>query len=148
MKTTAKETRKMKHQELNAWIRARNECPDDQIYRVEAQHASALGLPTLAAIYDALDQAQHAAGPVSPREMEALLTVASVARGEARERLRIAWGDETIDIPGVPTIPRKLVERDAWQDAKTAAESLVGQLGGERAKQVARAIMRLVGGGR
>ena len=97
---------------LAEWIAQRNECPEKEIYCTDAIFAQELGLPTLAALCNALDQITRASGRFDPEAAETILRPAlSIALGEARERLRIACNDDSLDIPGIPTIPRVLLER-------------------------------------
>lgn len=98
---------------LAKWQQAYNACAEADMCPVDGLHAVALGLPALAALSAALDRVRHARGPVSPVELEDLLRgILQVARGEATERIRHILGDPTADgVPGVGTIPRKLLER-------------------------------------
>ena len=97
---------------LAEWIAQRNECPEKEIYWTNAMFAEELGLPTLAALCSALDQITRTSGGIAPEEAEMILRPAlSIAFGEARERLRIACNDESLDLPGTPTTPRVLLER-------------------------------------
>jgi hypothetical protein len=98
---------------LAEWIRWRNDCPEEEIYFADAMFAEKLGLPTLAALCSALDQITKASDRIDPKEAEAILRpVLSIGLGEARERLRMAYNDESLDIPGLPTIPSVLLERE------------------------------------
>jgi hypothetical protein len=45
----------------------RNDCPEERIYRTDAQFAEELGFPTLAALCDALDQLTKARGRIDPK---------------------------------------------------------------------------------
>ncbi len=108
---------------LSDWITVRNSCPEERIYRTDAEYAEELGLPTLAAICDVLDRLTKARGRIDPKEIESVLRpVLSLARGEARERLRIAYNNDSIEIPGVPTIPRVLLEREVLRNRELEQE--------------------------
>jgi hypothetical protein len=98
---------------LTDWITWRNDCPEEEIYSADAMFADKLRLPTLAALCSALDQITKASDRINPKEAEAVLRpVLSIALGEARERLRMAYNHESLDIPGISTIPSMLLERE------------------------------------
>jgi hypothetical protein len=98
---------------LAAWQQARNTCAEADITRVDGEHAGKLGLPTLAALFEALGRVQEAKGPISPAEVADLLsTVLQVARGEATARLQVLEGRPICDgVPGVGIIPRRILEQ-------------------------------------
>jgi len=98
---------------LSDWITVRNSCSETQIYRTDSRYAAELGFPTLAALCDVLDRISKARGRIEPRVIEAeLRPVLSIAIGEARERLRIGCNNEWLELPGIATIPGKLLERE------------------------------------
>lgn len=103
----------MTRSSIDAWLMARNSAQDGEIHLVDAKHAAALGLPTLSALHDVMDRLSEAHDYISSAEVSALLSpVLRVATGEARERLRIRLQDHAIEIPGVPTVPVRLLEAD------------------------------------
>jgi hypothetical protein len=111
---------------LNEWITWRNDCPEEEIYSADAMFADKLGLPTLAALCSVLDQITKASDRIDPKEAEAILhPVLSIALGEARERLRLAYNDESLDIPGIPTIPSVLLERRDEESMAHRASSVL-----------------------
>ena len=90
------------------------DCPEGQIDAADARHAAKVGLPTLAALLDALSQVRQANDQISRAEFEALLRpIVCVARGEAEERMLQLTGSEpgSFYVPGVATIPDTLLER-------------------------------------
>jgi len=97
---------------IKEWRATRNNAPDRDIYSLDAYYAEKLGLPALAALLQALDQVRTANPYVSREEVLALLRpVLSVAVGEGSERILIHSGIREA-VPGVPTIPQRLLERD------------------------------------
>ena len=98
--------------DLRAWQRARNECDEPAIYHTDAEHAARCGFPVLAVLNRFCERVEQMQGPVGRAELLAeLRPLLSAAVGEAQARAEIAIGGDAI-VPGVPTSPRTLLERD------------------------------------
>ena len=99
--------------QLEAWRQERNECAEAEIWRTDARHAEALGLPALASLLAFCDAVERARRPIKPAEIMAMLgPVAQIARGEATERIRLMTGNPSHEgVPGVGAIPHRLLER-------------------------------------
>jgi len=99
-------------EELNIWVDARNVAPNEDILIVDAANARSLGFPVLAAICATMELINRGHEMMSKCEvLDVLRDTLSVAVGEARERLRVITGDESLDVPGIPTIPEILAEK-------------------------------------
>jgi hypothetical protein len=97
---------------LAAWHHDYYECSSLDLNRISAEHARNLGLPTLSALYQALERVQTANGPISRAEVEDLLRgPLQTARGEATNRIRLILGNPNHPgSPGIGIIPEKLLE--------------------------------------
>lgn len=98
---------------VEEWRATRNICADRDIHRVDEGYAKEIGLPTLSALLAALQEIRSAHPRVSREEVIDLLrSVLEVAVGEGNERLLVHTGIRE-GVPGISTIPRRLLERDA-----------------------------------
>lgn len=98
---------------ITAWRRDQSIAHDEALRGIDAEHAGQLGLPGLAALLSAADRIERAAGPMSAREVMAVLTPAiHAAAGEATARLRIVTGDGAARIPMMGAEPRLLLEAE------------------------------------
>jgi len=97
---------------LAAWHHDHNECRMADMNRIEADYGRKLGLPTLAALYEALERVQNAVGPISQAEVEDLLRgPLQAARGEATERIRLVLVNPSHPgVPGIGIIPETILE--------------------------------------
>ncbi|HMJ13397.1 MAG TPA: hypothetical protein VK524_18390 [Polyangiaceae bacterium] len=92
---------------INAWIRARNECAEQDLHRMDAAGAEHCGQHLLAELIRLRAALEGARGPVSGAEVIAhLAPIISLARGEAQDRLRAAVGDDSIEVPGIVSFRR------------------------------------------
>ena len=96
-----------------AWKRDQSIARDDALRGIDAEHAARLGLPGLSALLTAAARIERAAGPMSAREVMAVLASAiHAAAGEATARLRLASGDGSARIPMMGAEPRLLLEAE------------------------------------
>jgi hypothetical protein len=94
-------------EKITAWVRARSECPENDVHRVDAAGAESCGLHVLAELIRLRDVLERAHGPLSGAEVIVhLAPIISLARGEAQDKLRAALDDESIDVPGIVAFKR------------------------------------------
>lgn len=97
--------------DVEAWLWARNEAKNEDVLTVDAAHARDIGFPTLSSIASTIDLVHRGHDLITREEiLNILREVLSIAVGEATERLRLVTGDPVIGAPGVPTLPRVLLE--------------------------------------
>lgn len=120
---------------LDAWDAAAATAPDAQAHAVDAQHAAALGLPTLAAIHRALHTLTTAP---TPREARVILTeLRHIAQGEATIRVRRMLQDHRHPgVPGVGGLPQTILE--SQYGSSGAARTPRSRRGGARSGKGAR----------
>lgn len=94
---------------LQAWTKMRNEAPEEDLFRADAEGAAACGAHSLAALLrlrGALDAVRMDSRIVTLDDVAAHLDEAiALARGEARERLRERLADPFADVPGIVAEP-------------------------------------------
>jgi len=101
---------------LAAWAAERNTCAEQELYRTDARHAEALGLPVLASLCALYDVVEGARGPITPAELRAwLVPLLQIARGEAMGRVRNFTANCGLEVPGLVTVPARILERDFQQ---------------------------------
>jgi hypothetical protein len=92
--------------------------------------AGEFGFPTLAALCDVLDRLTKARGRIDPKEMESVLRPVPEPRNRgSRERLRIAYDSDSLEIPGVAAIHRVLLEREVLKNRELEQEDQAQGIG-------------------
>jgi hypothetical protein len=99
---------------LAKWQKDRNECAEEQIAEVGEQNADAIGLPTLAALFEMqslLSKEKGSAVSVAVVS-EMLRDIIILALGENSVRLRNALNDPMIYLPGQLYTPKDVFEAE------------------------------------
>jgi len=98
---------------LAAWTEERNTCSEQELYRTDARHAEALGLPVLASLCAVYDVVERAHGTITPGELQTwLVPILQISRGEATARIQHLTASLGLEVPGLVTIPARILERD------------------------------------